>query len=225
MNEFGINSYVVIDKPVDIHSFEPSIRTILNVQNSCGFIYISDGFETWARNVKTRYKIRLLENEENPHIWTNPKFILNRISKIESILVKCKIHYSKEKIQLFKAKLKEIDSLNEIRSKELKVSFILLHTSFEPFLKAYNLGIEAILIKEGHLDILISDLNRALTSKEKIIIAESYYNKNLLNIFQKKNFKIIYLDPLGTKFQNYTDFIKHISDSIFLNKYVSKVNL
>ncbi len=225
LNEIGINSYVIIDKLVDVHSFEPSIRTILNAQNSCGFIYISDEFETWAKNINAKYKIKLLENEENPHIWTNPKFILNSISKIESILVKCKVHYLEDKIQLFKAKLKEIDSLNSVRSKELEVSFILLHTSFEPFLKAYNLKIESILIKEGHLDILPSDLNKALNSKYKIIIAESYYNKDLLSIFQKNNFKIIYLDPLGTKFQNYTDFIKYISDNIFLNKHALKMSL
>jgi len=44
-------------------------------------------------------------------------------------------------------------------------------------------------------------------------------------VFKKRNFKIISLNPLGNEFENYTDFIKAISDSILLNKYVSKVRL
>jgi len=225
LNEIGINSDVIIDKVVDIHSFEPNIRTLINVQNSCGFIYISENFETWSKNVKAKYKLKLLEENENPHIWTNPKFILKIIPKIENSLRHCSINYKKENLEKFIRKLKEIDSINQEISKKVKTQFILFHTSFEPFLKAYNLKIETILIKEGYYDILPSDLEKALNSKDKIIIVESYYNEELLEIFKKRNFKIIKLNPLGNEFKNYTDFIKAISDSILLNKYVLKENL
>jgi ABC-type Zn uptake system ZnuABC Zn-binding protein ZnuA len=225
LNEIGVNSEVIIDKVVDIHSFEPNIKTLINAQNSCGFIYISENFETWAKNIKSKYKLKLLENNENPHIWTNPKFILKIIPKIENLLKLCSIHYNKENIENFIRKLKEIDSTNEEISKKLNTQFILFHASFEPFLRAYNLKIETILIKEGYYDILPSDLQKALNSKDKIIIVESYYSKDLLDVFKKRNFKIISLNPLGNEFKNYTDFIKAISDSILLNKYVSKVRL
>jgi ABC-type Zn uptake system ZnuABC Zn-binding protein ZnuA len=95
LNEIGVNSEVIIDKVVDIHSFEPNIKTLINAQNSCGFIYISENFETWAKNIKSKYKLKLLENNENPHIWTNPKFILKIIPKIENLLKLCSIHYNK----------------------------------------------------------------------------------------------------------------------------------
>jgi len=225
LNEIGINSKVIIDKVVDIHSFEPNIKMLINVQNSCGFIYISENFETWSKNIKAKYKLKLLEKNENPHIWTNPKFILKIIPKIENLLKQCSIDYKKENLEKFIKKLEEIDSINEEISKKLKTHFILFHTSFEPFLKAYNLKIETILIKEGYYDILPSDLEKAINSKDKIIIVESYYNEELIDIFKKKNFKIIKLNPLGNEFKNYTDFIKAISDSILLNKYVLKENL
>ncbi len=225
LNEIGISSEVLIDKVVDIHSFEPNIKMLIHAQNSCGFIYISDNFETWSKNIKAKYKLKLLEESENPHIWTNPKFILKVIPKIENLLKRCSIDYKKENLENFIEKLKKIDSINEENSKKLKTQFILFHTSFEPFLKAYNLKIETILIKEGYYDILPSDLEKAINSKDKIIIVESYYNEELLEVFKKKNFKIIKLNPLGNEFENYTDFIKAISDSILINKYVLKENL
>ncbi|MEO0160249.1 MAG: zinc ABC transporter substrate-binding protein [candidate division WOR-3 bacterium] len=225
LNEILVNSEVIIENPVDIHSFEPSIKKILNAQNSCAFIYISDNFETWAKNIKAKYKLKLLQSEQNPHIWTNPTFILNNLDKIEDILLKCKISYEKQKLIKLKEKLKSIDSLNKIYSKDVKKSFILFHTSFEPFLRHYNLKIEAILLKEGHGDILPSDLEKALNSKDKILIVESYYSEHMLKPFIKNNFKIISIDPLGTNFKNYTEFIKFISESILLNKYVLKENL
>ncbi len=225
LNEIGINSYVIIDKIVDIHSFEPNIKTLINAQNSCGFIYISENFEIWSKNIKAKYKLKLLQGNENPHIWTNPKFILKTIPKIENLLKLCSIDYKKENLEKFIRKLKSLDSINQEISKSVKTQFILFHTSFEPFLNAYNLKIEAILVKEGYYDILPTDLEKALNSKDKIIIAESYYNKELLDVFKKRNFKIIMLNPLGNEFKNYTDFIKAISDSILLNKYVLKENL
>ncbi|MEO0202736.1 MAG: metal ABC transporter substrate-binding protein [candidate division WOR-3 bacterium] len=226
LNDIGVDSDVIIDKPVDIHSFEPSARKVLQVQNSCAFIYINDNFEVWAKKIKSKHKINLLEDEQkNPHSWTDPKFILESIKKIENALSLCNINYQKEKVEKLYRSLKEIDSINEVRSRNIKSGFILLHTSLEPFLKSYNLKIEAILIKEGQRDILPSDLEAAFNSKHKILVAESYYDEQMIKFFIKNNFKIISIDPLGINFKNYTEFIKSISDSILLNKYVSRENL
>jgi len=222
LNEINVNSYVIIDRVVDIHTFEPQIRTLLNAQNSCGFIYISDNLEVWAKNIKSKNKLRILENSENPHIWTNPNYILNKLNDIEKLLLKCKVSYSKENLEKLKMKIKHIDSVNKEISKNINTEFILLHTSFEPFLKAYNLKILTILIKEGHNEILPDDIKIALNSKDRIIIKESYYSDNLLKIFKERNFKIISIDPYGFEFKNYSDFIKAISDSILKNKYILK---
>ncbi|MCS7245652.1 MAG: metal ABC transporter substrate-binding protein [candidate division WOR-3 bacterium] len=224
LNEIGISSYALIDKVVDIHSFEPSIRTILNVQNTCGFIYISDNLETWANNITSKYKLELLENNTNLHAWTDPKFILNKMSDIESLLLKCKINYSKDSINKLISKLKKIDSTNANIASKIRVEYILFHTSFEPFLKSYNLKIRTILLKEGHADILPSDLEKALSSKDKVIIKENYYSDELLRIFKEKSFRIISLDPYGFSFKTYSDFIKYISDSILGNTYTLEEN-
>lgn len=214
LNEIGVNSTVIIDKVVDIHSFEPSMKTLSNVQNSCGFIYISDKLETWARNINSKYKLKLLENNYNVHMWTDPKFILSKLSDIESLLVKCKINYSKDRINKLISNLRKIDSINLHIASKVNMEYILFHTSFEPFLRSYNLKIRTILLREGHIDILPSDLEKALSSKDKIIIKENYYSDEMLEIFKEKNYKIISLDPYGFEFKTYSDFIKYLSDSI-----------
>lgn len=89
---------LLLDSGVESHTYEPSPRDMIEIENSDLFVYTGSKFEPWAENILDTYdgNLEFVDTSENielinadSHIWLSPK---NASIMIDNILEKlCKI--------------------------------------------------------------------------------------------------------------------------------------
>ncbi len=113
------------------HSFEPSVKEMVDIKNSDLFIYTGNNMENWAKDLEkdanalnVSYNINIENND--PHIWTSPKNAMQMAKNIaETLISKDSINqgYYEANLNAYLTKLSALDTALTALPKEKTIVF------------------------------------------------------------------------------------------------------
>lgn len=193
----NIDLNIIIPNGVEAHDYEPSMKQLKDIEKADLFIYIGEGFESWAdkllgtlidedKAIKASGEVDLIENQGvvDPHIWLDPQnmeIIGNKIKdRLASLDVKNKEEYENNFKEL-SSKLIELDNAYNDKLKNKKKDKILVsHAAFGYMGNRYKFN-----------QIPVAGISPEQEPSPKTMA-------NIIDIAKENNFKYIFLETLAS---------------------------
>ncbi len=165
---------IMLVKPgTDAHSFDPTAKDIVMIENSDVFVYIGGEVEPWAEKIITSsnidknnifciadyvdkekeedYGFEKHEHEEdsfNYHIWTSPDNAIDMVISLKERIIKlneAKANIYEENAESYIGKIKEVDNLFKEVIKNKKRDLLVFGDKMpmQYFINYYGLNVEA----------------------------------------------------------------------------------
>lgn len=194
---------------VEAHTYDPSPKDIININESDMFVYTGDYMEPWAENIASSIsnKVQVLdvslgvehskeehnhedtheehEHEYDPHIWldiSNAKIMIDNITNMLIRLDNANSNYYIQNADKYKEKLDGLDLQfrNMISNSKRNIVCFGDKFSYMYFIKSYNLD---------YITVYDTCLAKAEPSVSKVLEIEKY--------IQKENIPVIFYESLS----------------------------
>jgi len=205
----------VVPEGVDLHSFEPTPRHVEKLAKASIWFTIGEPFEERVHlalpqisTVDLREGIELIQEKEcvhlsgaDPHIWTNPKLMLEQLETIYNALKQLISLERYEKVRSdVEALAKECDELLQ----EAKGSVIVIAHGAYTYL-CHEYGIEQLSLEYGEKEPTLATLQELLIKAKEhnvttVFSLKTGSKKGINRVAELLHASIVELDPLSSEY-------------------------
>lgn len=232
---------------IDIHNYEPTPKTIKNINNSKLFLYTSNLIEPWAQkinlttgnkfNISTHLDNNLNNGHEDSHYWTSPETFVTIINLILSEIIKIdpdnKTYYETNATN-YKNEIIQVsdDFLGYLATKNLKTIFYVGHNSMSAFATFFGINIIPIVddIRPDH-DITAKEIVKIVEAIKNLRPSHLFipelttdkFTKTIQNELKSENLNLKILELHGYHNLTANDYKSHISYLDLLTRNINNL--
>ncbi len=208
----------IVKSGMDPHSFEPTAKDVKMTKGSILCLKVGLGFDNWMDGICKDIPVLEMESilprkEANPHLWLDPIYA-SAFGKIfySKLFPSLKGKNIERRYVEFQKRLKYVVKTLQEASKNLKERrYITVHPAWSYFSRRFGLVEALTLLKTPTGDIPYKKLRKAAELRKKgvkVLVAEIQEKGGIPEKVSKKlGLEVIYLDPLASSYNSYTEFI------------------
>ena len=223
----NIDAEMVIPFGVEVHSFEPTPKTIIEIQKSRLFLYSGADLEPWVSNLAKGQNLRdmsryvhLIEPEEesdgeehhhhhkavDPHYWLdvdNMKLLAKKVASELMVIDPQNSALYRQRAEAYIQELTDLDAAYTKRLQHCKVRSVILHHNILGYVAArYDFTVEPLtgLSPDALADAqTMANLSKSIKEKGiKVLFFEAFVSDRMMQSLASENgVEIDYLEPLA----------------------------
>jgi len=221
----SVDVEMVIPFGAEVHSFEPTPKTIIDIQKSALFLYSGADLEPWISNLArgknvrdmSRY-VKLLEAEEgeegdhhhheevDPHYWMdfgNMQLLARQVAFELETIDPTNASLYRQRAEAYISELERLDKRYQIRLQHCEVRTVVLHHNVLGYVAArYGFNVEPLtgLSPDSLADAqTMAALSKSIKEKGiKVLFFEAFVSDRLMvNLAKENGIEIDYIEPLA----------------------------